>query len=245
MVVLLLYDSSINEYSWVARPQSNMDLKEFVRSNAPDEGADRFELESSKMLDIEVDEPVMVKADSMVAYEGEMSFTGTSNAEGGLTGFIKEQATSEGTPLMKAEGEGHLYVADQGKKVQLLHLGDGESLSINGNDVLAFEGSVDYEINTIGSLGGASAGGLTNVFLTGPGHVAITTHGDPLVLTPPVRTDPNATVAWSSNLSPGSYTDHSFSDMIGQSSGETYQLEFEGDAGFIVVQPYEESGPTA
>lgn len=220
-----------------------MDIDEFITENAPDEGAEQFELESSKMLDIEVDDPVLVKAGSMIAYEGDMSFTGVTNAEGGLTGYLKQKATSEGTPLMKANGKGHLYLADQGKDVQLLQLDDGESISINGNDVLAFEGSVDYKINTIGSLSGASAGGFTNVFLTGPGYIAVTTHGTPLVLSPPVRTDPNATVAWSANLSPSSYTDHSLGDIIGQSSGESYQLEFTGDDGFVVVQPFEEVGP--
>ncbi|WP_459193717.1 AIM24 family protein [Halosimplex sp. J119] len=219
-----------------------MELDEFVSANAPDEGAERFELENSKLLDIDVDGTVLTKAGAMVAYTGDLSFTGKSSAEGGLTGFIKEKATSEGTPVMEVEGQGHVYVADREKKIQLLRLDDGESISVNGEDVLAFEGGVDYEIGTIGSIGGASAAGLTNVFLSGPGTVAITTHGDPLVLEPPVRTDPDATVAWSSNLSPSINTDRSLSDAIGQSSGETYQLDFSGAEGFVVVQPYEE-GP--
>jgi uncharacterized protein (AIM24 family) len=106
--------------------------------------------------------------------------------------------------------------------------------------VLAFEDDIDYEIGTIGSLGGASAAGLTNVFLSGPGMIAITTHGDPLVLHPPVRTDPSATVAWSGDLTPSINSDRSLSDSIGQSSGETYQMDFDGDSGFVVVQPFEE-----
>jgi uncharacterized protein (AIM24 family) len=31
--------------------------------------------------------------------------------------------------------------------------------------------------------------------------------------------------------------------MVGQSSGETYQLAFEGTEGFVVVQPFEERQP--
>ena len=73
--------------------------------------------------------------------------------------------------------------------------------------------------------------------------VAITTHGDPMVLAPPVKTDPDATVAWSSNLSPSISSDRSISDSIGQSSGETYQMAFDGQQGFVVVQPYEERAP--
>ena len=81
---------------------------------------------------------------------------------------------------------------------------------------------------------------MTNVYLSGPGTVAITTHGDPLVLDPPVRTDPSATVAWSSDLSPSIDVNRSLSDVVGQSSEETYQMAFEGETGFVVVQPYEE-----
>jgi uncharacterized protein (AIM24 family) len=55
---------------------------------------------------------------------------------------------------------------------------------------------------------GVLAGGLFNVKLQGEGMIAITTHYDPVTLLvkpgEPVFTDPNATVAWSSNLAPGS-----------------------------------------
>ncbi|MDY6779956.1 MAG: AIM24 family protein [Halobacteria archaeon] len=219
-----------------------MELENFVQENAPEEGERRFELENTKLLDIDVDGKVMTKAGAMVAYDGELSFTGKSSAEGGLTGFLKEKATSEGTPIMEVEGQGHVYVADQEKKIQVLSLDEGEAISVNGEDVLAFEDTVDYEIGTIGSIGGASAAGLTNVFLSGPGMLAITTRGDPLALAPPVKTDPEATVAWSSNLEPSIDINRSLGDAIGQSSGETYQMSFEGDSGFVVVQPYEE-GP--
>ncbi|MFB6184628.1 MAG: AIM24 family protein [Haloarculaceae archaeon] len=220
-----------------------MDVDEFTRENAPDEGGDTFQLENGKLLDIHLDGSAMVKAGSMVAYEGDIEFTGKSSAEGGISGLVKEAVTNEGTPVMEASGTGHLYVADQEKKIQILALDAGEKLSVNGDDILAFESRVNYEIGAIDSLSGISSGGLTNVFLEGPGNVAITTHGDPLVLTPPVRTDPDATVAWSGSISPGSHVDQSLSNVIGQSSGETYQLEFTGSDGFVVVQPYEEIRP--
>jgi uncharacterized protein (AIM24 family) len=217
-----------------------MELNEFAESNAPSEGGDGFQKENNRLLDIPVDGTVMIKAGSMIGYTGEIVFSGKASAEGGLTGFVKEAVTSEGTPVMEAEGNGHLYVADQGKKVQVLTLDEGQSLSVNGNDVLGFDSTVDYEINTIGNLSEAAAGGLTNVYLTGPGEVAITTHGDPLVMTPPVTTDPDATVAWSTNLSPSFSVNKTFE--IGQTSGETVQMEFTGSEGFVVIQPHEEGG---
>lgn len=178
----------------------------------------------------------------MIAYSGDISFEGKSSAEGGIKGFLKEKATNEGTSVMEATGSGHLYLADEEKKIQILELDAGEEISVNENDVLAFESSVNYEIRTIKSIAGFSAGGLTDVSLAGPGSVAITTHGEPLVLQPPVRTDPGATVAWS-GTKPGSHVDRSLSNTIGQSSEETYQLEFSGTEGFLVIQPYEERQP--
>ena len=88
------------------------------------------------------------------------------------------------------------------------------------------------------------AGGLFNVRLQGHGLIAITSHYDPLTLrvTPetPVITDPNATIAWSGNLTPQFRTDVTLKSFFGRGSGESIQMEFNGE-GFVVVQPYEEN----
>jgi len=220
-----------------------MEVEEFKSSNATTESDKTFQKENSYTLDVAVNGEVMAKAGSMIGNTGDLSFTGKSSAEGGITGFIKEKATGEGTPVMSIEGSGHAYLADAGKKVVILEMDRGEDITVNGDDILAFESSVTYEINTIDSLAGAAAGGLTNVYLKGPGNVALTVHGDPLVLTPPVSTDPDATVAWS-GTSPSVDVNRGLSDMVGQESGERYQMEFAGGSGFVVVQPYEEGGST-
>lgn len=221
-----------------------MDTREFARANQAQETEERFELENSKLLDVEVEGELYAKAGSMVAYTGDVSFEGIFSAEGGLKGALKEVTTSESAPMMKVTGDGHAYLADKEKKVQILELGEDESLTVNGEDVLAFEETVDYEISTMSGLSGMAAGGFINIFLTGPGYIAITSHGDPLVLAPPVKTDPQATVAWSANLSPSVHRNSGLSDLIGSSSDETYQLEFEGENGFVVVQPFEETPTT-
>ncbi|MDQ2054363.1 MULTISPECIES: AIM24 family protein [unclassified Halobellus] len=216
-----------------------MNVEQFKSEHVPETSDERFQLENSYTLDVTVDDDVMAKAGSMVAYTGDLSFTGRASAEGGITGFLKEAASGEGTPVMTVEGDGHVYLADSQKKVQVLELDDDDAITVNGEDVLAFESRVSYEISTIDSLAGSLAGGFTNVFLQGPGYVAITTHGDPIVLEPPVATDPSATVAWS-KTSPNVQVNRSLSDMVGQESGERYQMNFEGPDGFVVVQPYEE-----
>lgn len=201
-----------------------------------------FSRENGYTLRATVDGSLFAKAGSMIAYTGDLSFTGQATAEGGLTGMLKEAATGEGTPVMVAEGDGVIYLADNEKKVQIISLGPGETITVNGEDVLAFESGLDYEIGSIDSLAGSLAGGFTNVHLSGPGLAAITAHGDPVVLERPVTTDPSATVAWS-GPAPSIDIETGLSDMIGQESGERIQMEFAAGDGAVVVQPYEELGP--
>ena len=146
------------------------------------------------------------------------------------------------TGLGPATGWGALYLADQGKKIIILNL-QNEAIFVNGNDILALEATIDWDINVMKKVTSMMAGGLFNVRLEGTGMVAITSHYDPLtlVVTPgnPVRTDPNATIAWSENLQPELRTDVSFKTFLGRGSGESIQMEFNGD-GFVVLQPFEE-----
>ncbi|SEH67985.1 Uncharacterized conserved protein, AIM24 family [Halopenitus malekzadehii] len=216
-----------------------MDIDQFKTQHAPTETAETFQRENSYTLDIVVDGSVMAKAGAMVAYTGDISFTGQATPEGGISGFLKEATTGEGTPVMRIEGDGHVYLADHEKKVQIIHLDDDDALTVNGEDILAFESRISYEIDKIDGLAGAFAGGFTNVYLQGPGFIALTTHGDPLVFEPPVTTDPSATVAWN-KTSPSVEVNKNLSDMIGQESGERFQMNFDGTEGFVVVQPYEE-----
>ena len=202
-----------------------------------------FELEKPELLEINLNnQAVWTKAGSMVGYVGNVNFERQGMLSGGLGNLLKKAISGEGTKLMKAEGTGRLYVADNGKKVRILYL-ENESISVNGNDVLAHDQSIKSDIKMLKSIAGVMAGGLFQVKLTGTGHIAITTHGHPLTLlvTPdaPVFTDPNATVAWSGNLTPELKTNVSLKSLIGRGSGEEFQMKFSGN-GWVLIQPYEE-----
>ncbi|QSG08776.1 AIM24 family protein [Halapricum desulfuricans] len=216
-----------------------MSIEQFTTEDAQTASGSPFALENSYTLDITVDGSVFAKAGSMVAYTGDLSFTGKSTPNSGVGGFLKDAVTSEGTPVMTVEGTGQLYLADSEKKVQIIELDASDAITVNGEDILAFESRIDYDISTLDSLAGAFAGGFTNVYLEGPGHVALTTHGDPIVFEPPVTTDPSATVAWS-RTTPDVEVNKNLSDMIGQESGERFQMQFGGTDGYVLVQPYEE-----
>lgn len=207
-----------------------------------DRGEGLFELENDHTLEINLNGMVWAKLGSMVAYRGGIKFEREGMMEHGLGTFLKKAVTGEGGHLMKAVGSGKLYLADEGKRIAILNL-QNESLYVNGNDLLAFEPSIKFDIKLMRRMTSMMAGGLFNIKLEGTGMVAITTYYDPLTLmvTPdsPVSTDPNSTVAWSGSLYPELKTDITFKTLVGRGSGETFQMEFKG-SGFVVVQPYEE-----
>lgn len=201
-----------------------------------------FEMESERMLEVNLNGMVWTKLGSMVAYQGNVKFTREGIMEQGLGNLLKKMVSAEGCRLTKAEGQGKVYLADYGKKITILQL-QNQSICVNGNDILAFESSIRNEIKLVKRIAGMLMGGLFNVHLSGTGLIAFTTHFEPLTLMvkpgTPVFTDPNATVAWSGNLQPTLKTDVSLKTFLGRGSGESFQMMFEGD-GFVVIQPYEE-----
>lgn len=223
-------------------------IEEFVKNTEQvDKGEGFFELETPRMLEVNLESLVWAKAGSMVAYHGKIKFEREGVLEHGIGAMFKKALTGEGASLMKATGQGKLYLADSGKKIIILHL-QNEAIYVNGNDLLAFEPTIKHEIKLMKKVAGMIAGGLFNVRCEGTGLVAITAHYEPLTLrvTPnkPIITDPNATVAWSGSLQPDFQTDISLKTFIGRGSGESIQMRFEGD-GFVIVQPYEETYMTA
>lgn len=219
-------------------------VQEFLAASVQkDMSGDVFELESSHLLEVKLNGRVWAKAGSMVAYQGGVKFVRQGIMEQGLGNLLKKAISGEGMQLMKMEGQGRVYVADAGKKVTLLRLA-GDTIFVNGNDVLAYEDGIQSDITMMKRMAGMMSGGLFNMRLSGSGVVAITSHYEPLTLpvsakSGPVFTDPNATVAWSSNLEPEFKTDISLRTLIGRTSGESVQMAFSGE-GFVVVQPYEE-----
>lgn len=218
-------------------------VAEFIRkTEQEDKGEGFFELETDRLLEVNLDGLVWAKAGAMVAYHGKIKFEREGVFEHGMGAMFKKALTGEGASLMKAKGQGKLYLADSGKKIIILHL-QNEAIYVNGNDLLAFEPSIKHNIKIMKKVAGMMSGGLFNVRCEGTGLVAITSHYEPLTLrvTPgkPIYTDPNATVAWSGNLVPNFQTDISFKTFVGRGSGESIQMKFEGE-GFVIVQPYEE-----
>lgn len=222
---------------------SKYTIRSFLEQTAQQESKrEFFELENPYLLEVNLNGRIWAKLGSMIGYLGNVKFEREGVMAGGLGKFLKKAVSGESTPMMKAEGQGRVYFADSGKKVRILYL-QNEMFYVNGNNILAFEDAIQWDIKMMRRVAGMAAGGLFNMQLGGTGMVAITTHFDPITLavTPqyPVYTDPNATVAWSGNLQPTIKTDISLKTLFGRGSGESFQLAFQGQ-GWVVLQPYEE-----
>ena len=223
---------------------SRHSLIDFVRRSAQqDRGQGLFELENDRVLEVNLNGHVWTKTGSMIAHMGGVRFTREGILEHGIGRLFMRTVSGEGTQLTKAEGSGKLYLADNAKKITILAM-HNEAIFVNGNDVLAFEPTLKWDVKLMRRVAGILGGGLFNMRLEGTGMLAISTHFDPLTLEvkpgQPVFTDPNATVAWSASLEPAIHTDMSLKTFLGRGSGESIQLRFEG-SGFVVVQPKEES----
>lgn len=218
-------------------------LNDFLTKTAQkDIAGQKFQLENHRMLEINVTDPVWTKLGSRVAHRGNLKFEREGMFEHGIGKMIKRSLSGETNTLTKVTGTGTVYLADYGKHITLINL-QNESMHVNGNDLLAFESSIEWDVKIIRRIAGMLAGGLFSVQLSGTGTIALCSHGEPLTLrcTPdnPIYTDPNATIAWSQNLFPEIKVDMTMRTLLGRGSGETIQMQFVGD-GFVIVQPYEE-----
>jgi len=201
---------------------------------------DPFSLQNKKLLKIQMRYgPVWAKSGSMVAYQGDVRFE--NKGSGGLGKMLKSAVTGEGVDMMQCSGQGELFVADAASEVQIMYLED-DAISVNGNNVLAFSASIDWDIHRIQARGAAMTGGVFNVSLRGTGYVAIMTEGEPVALdvaTAPTFGDAQAVVLWTAGVTMDLRVDTGgVRSMLRGGSGETFQMAF-GGQGYVLVQPSE------
>ncbi|UNS99036.1 AIM24 family protein [Streptomyces tubbatahanensis] len=188
---------------------------------------------------------------AMVGYRGEVTFTpNVQGGQGGLTSMIGRRVAGEATPLMTVEGNGTVMFGHGGHHVEVINL-DGDTLCVEADRLLAFDGSLQQGTLFLGRDGGVmgmvrgqvSGQGLFTTTLTGRGSVAVMAHGGilQLPLTPghPVHVDPQAYVAHFGDVRNKLSSALGWRDMVGRGSGEAFQLELSG-SGAVFVQASEE-----
>ena len=211
----------------------------FEQSNLENQSEEVFALQNSKMLRARIlpGRGVIARKGAMVAYQGNIDFAHKGSDSVGQ--MLKKMISSDNTPLMKVTGEGDVFFAENASVVHLLTL-EGDGITVNGINLLAFTENLTYDISRVQGMG-ALSGGMWNTTVRGQGQVAITSDGKPVVLdcsSQPTFTDIQATVAWSEGLKPQIKKSFSAGALVGRGSGEAFQYAFHGQ-GFVIVQPSE------
>jgi uncharacterized protein (AIM24 family) len=198
-----------------------------------------FTKQNGKLLKVELSEiTIQAKLGSMVAYQGDVHFEHAGS--GGMQRMLKKAVTGEGTKLMKISGTGEVFLAHQAQDVHVLYL-ENEAITCNGENVLAFDAGIEWDIKRAEGFSSALSGGLYNMALHGTGWVSILSDGPPVLLTTgeaPTFADPQAAITWSGNLQTTVKSDVNLKSFIGKGSGESLQMGFVGQ-GWVLVQPSE------
>lgn len=163
-------------------------------------------------------------------------------------GQIARRFTGENLPLMKVSmrGQSITYYANEAQHVVVYNLRQGETISVESENILAFTQDCKYSVRFL-AQGIISQKGLATSTLTGVGpnaQVAVLVDGNPIVLSnvqngSTLEVDPDAVVCWV-GADPGFKTDLSWKNLIGQASGETYMFEWAGNKhATVIIQPLE------
>ncbi|MEV7725857.1 AIM24 family protein [Streptomyces sp. NPDC101733] len=208
---------------------------------------------NSKMVEAQVvpGQKMYSQRGAMLAYRGEVSFTPSlTGGQGGVMGMIGRRVANEQTPLMTVEGSGTVMFGHGGHHIQVISL-TGETLYVEADRLLAFDGTLQQGTMFMGSQGGVmgmvrgqvTGQGLFTTTLKGHGSVAVMAHGGviELPITPnrPVHVDPQAYVAHHGEVRNKLSAALGWRDMVGRGSGEAFQLELSGQ-GAVFVQASEE-----
>ncbi|MFJ9545144.1 AIM24 family protein [Streptomyces erythrochromogenes] len=208
---------------------------------------------NSKMVEAQVvpGQKMFSQRGAMLAYRGDVSFTPSlTGGQGGVMGMIGRRVANEQTPLMAVEGSGTVMFGHGGHHIQVINL-TGETLYVEADRLLAFDGTLQQGTMFMGSQGGVmgmvrgqvSGQGLFTTTLKGHGSVAVMAHGGvielPISPNRPVHVDPQAYVAHHGDVRNKLSTALGWRDMVGRGSGEAFQLELSGQ-GAVYVQASEE-----
>lgn len=214
-------------------------MKSPLFANTETVSEDRFALQNHKMLKVRVtpEAGVVALKGSMVAYQGQAQFH--HKGAGGVGKFLKKHLTGEDVPLMEVTGDAEVFFAVQAKNVFLLQL-EGDGITVNGENLLAFDPALTQDISRVQGAG-ALTGGLFNTTLTGHGTVALVSDGAPVILDTtqtPTYVDMQAAIAWSSATKPTVQSSMNVRSLVRGGSGEAMQYAFT-TPGWVAVQPSE------
>jgi uncharacterized protein (AIM24 family) len=166
----------------------------------------------------------------------------------GFMGQMLRRLTGENLPLTRVDftGESTTYYANSAQHVVVIPLDEGECLSVESENILAFTSDCDYSLRTLASGVISQKGWVTSV-LKGKGpnaQVAVLSDGNPIIMSnmengSNIVVDPDAMICFIGK-DPNVRVDVSWKTFIGQSHGEGYMLEWDAlRPATIIIQPNE------
>jgi tetratricopeptide (TPR) repeat protein/uncharacterized protein (AIM24 family) len=191
------------------------------------EGASKtFALHENGFLEINFARSVHVKRGTVSSYSGNLKFV----AESGLVG------TTAAT-LVKATGQGKIFVYEKGRKTFLLDLNE-EFIYVEGSNLVALEDTLTYRVEPI--YDSSYQRKIDTVKIFGKGSLAISTSIEPLTLRVtrdyPLSISSNALVAWTGNVIPTVMDDQTLAGVMIVTEEESgFKIRFEGD-GVVVSE---------
>jgi len=191
------------------------------------EGASRtFALHENGFLEIHLANSVYVKKGTVSSYSGNLKFT----AESGLLGTTAQT-------LVKATGQGKIFVYEKGRKAFLLDLSE-EFIYVEGSNLLALEDTLSYRVEPI--YDSAYQRKIDTLKIFGKGSLAISTNIEPLTLRVtrelPLSISSTALVAWTGSLIPTVVDDKLLENVMIENTGDGgFKIRFEGD-GVVVSE---------
>ncbi|MDI3417221.1 AIM24 family protein [Streptomyces luteolus] len=202
----------------------------------------QFRLQGSKVLAVSLaGDAVKAKNGSMVAYDGRMAFKKMSGGGEGIRGMVTRRLTGEQMTVMEVKGQGTCFFADRASEINLVQL-QSDTLYVESSNVLCTDGALRTGTSFTGLRGASQGNGLFTTTIEGTGQAAIMSDGPAVVLrvSPqfPLSVDPGAYIAHQGNVSQSFQSGVNFRTFMGEGSGESFQIRFEGD-GLVYVQPSE------
>lgn len=184
---------------------------------------------------------VKAKNGAMIAYDGRMAFKKMSGGGEGLRGMVTRRLTGEQMEVMEVKGHGTCWFADRASEISLVSL-NGQKLYVEASNLLCTDGGLRTGTSFTGLRGGAQGNGLFTTTVEGTGQAALLSDGPAVVLRVseqyPLQVDPGAYVAHTDGLRQSFQSGVNFRTLIGEGSGEAFQIRFEGE-GLVYVQPSE------
>ncbi|MFG3253079.1 AIM24 family protein [Streptomyces sp. NPDC048172] len=204
----------------------------------------QFRLEGTKVLAVQLSgggDAVKAKNGSMVAYDGQMAFKKMSGGGEGVRGMVTRRLTGEQMTVMEVKGQGTCYFADRASDISLVRL-NGEKLHVEASNLLCADSSLRTGTTFTGLRGASQGNGLFTTSVEGTGQAALMSDGPAVLLRVsqgmPLQVDPGAYIAHQGNLNQSFQSGVNFRTLMGEGSGEAFQIRFEGE-GLVYVQPSE------